>query len=69
MDGAEPVAALAAARKLVESAVDEVVAAQRVGWESEAALRFREEAAVVTRRLVGELDTLDGAARLAGGLS
>lgn len=68
MEGAEPAVALSAARGLVESAVDEMVAARRVGWESAAAVRFREEAALVTRRLLGDLDALDEAARLAGGL-
>ncbi|RPF19585.1 hypothetical protein [Myceligenerans xiligouense] len=69
MDGAEPVVTLAAARGLVESAVDEAVAAQRIGWASSAATRFRAEAALRTRLLVGELDALDTAIRLVGGLS
>lgn len=69
MDGAEPAVSLAAARGLVESAAQELAAAQRVGWESVAAERFREEAALVTRLLVGDLDALDEAARLVGGLS
>ncbi|GAB4087156.1 hypothetical protein GCM10028784_37860 [Myceligenerans cantabricum] len=69
MDGAAPVVALAAARRLVESAVDEVGAAQHVAWESTAAGLFREETARLTRRLVGELDVLDQAMRQVGGLS
>lgn len=69
MDAGEPAVALAAVRALVESAVDEAVAAQRVGWESVAAVRFRAEAASQTRLLVGELDAVDEAVRLVGGLS
>ncbi|GAB3159402.1 hypothetical protein GCM10027059_05590 [Myceligenerans halotolerans] len=69
MDATEPAVALAAVRGLVESAVDEATAAQRVGWESAAATRFRAEAASQTRLLVGDLDAVDEAVRLIGGLS
>ncbi|MBO0609538.1 hypothetical protein [Myceligenerans salitolerans] len=69
MDGGEPLMALTAARRLVEVAVDQAAAAQRVEWESPAATRFRVEAAQQTHALVGQLDLLDEAVRLLRGLS
>ncbi|MBL0886070.1 hypothetical protein [Myceligenerans indicum] len=65
----EPMPALAAARGLVEAAMEDAAQATRVGWDSAAAERFRDEAASLTRLLVAELDALDEAGRLVGELA